>query len=100
MSWIWNLLLVIYRSLKVIVRWLIGTHELERILGRNFSNDMPYLLEKYINRSKQLKSIQAALKSPSLDTNLMYHKIITMKQLPINSSFHKTYIAPNLKKSL
>ena len=82
------------------MRWLIGSHEIERILGKNFSNEMAYLLEKYINRSKQLQSIQAALKSPSLDPNTMYQRIITIKKLQTNTEFHKTLIAPNLKKCL
>eukprot|EP01084_Bolivina_argentea_P259302 437490_1 len=100
LSWFWDLLLVVIRSLKVIVRWMLGTHELERLLGGNFTNDMAFLLEKYINKSKQLKSIQAAMRSPSLDVNIMYQKIISMKQLDTNTSIHKTFIAPNLKKSL
>ncbi len=70
------------------------------MLGGNFSKEMALLLEKYINRSKQLKSIQAAIKSPSLDVNIMYHKIITMKNIEMNTPQHTTHIAPNLKKSL
>ena len=82
------------------VRWLFGSHEIERILGRKFSNEMAYLLEKYIDRSKQLECIQSALKSPSLDAHTMYQKIVSIKGLNTSSALHSKYIAPNLTRSL
>ena len=82
------------------MRWLIGSREIERILGKNFSNEMAYLLEQYINKSKQLQSIQAAMKSPSLDVDTMYQRIINLKNLKTNTDFHQSLIQPNLKKSL
>eukprot|EP01083_Nonionella_stella_P278055 945442_1 len=99
-AWLWDLLGLVFRSLKVIARWLLETHEIERILGHQFSNDMAYLLEKYIQKSRQLNSIQAAIKSPSMDANVMYQRIVTLKHLQTDTKLHQTYVAPNLKKAL
>ena len=61
---------------------------------------MAYSLEEYINKSKQLQSLRAALRSPSLDVNTMYQNIMTLKEIQTNTNFHKNHFEPNIKRSL
>lgn len=79
---------------------MLGTHELERILGREFVIEMVQSLEEYIARSKALRPIQSPLKSPSFSVDTMYDRIVNLKQIDTDTAFHKTFIEPNLKRSL